>query len=93
MKTALVVAIVVVLSASNSASPPTDPRDFCNAVETIRRALPRPTSGFARIVGGVGLQRRCWREDLLNQYWISGDPCQTAGVHGPLRISVRSGKA
>jgi heavy metal efflux system protein len=29
---------------------------------------------------GVGLQRRCWREDLLNQYWISGSPCQTAVI-------------
>jgi len=32
-------------------------------------------------------------EDLLNQYWISGSPCQTAGVHVLLRISVRDGKA
>ena len=64
-----------------------------DARETFGARPLAQVNGFARMKAGVGLQRRCWCEDLLNQYWISGSPCQTARVHGPLRISVRRGKA
>src|SRR5665213_101171 len=35
-------------------------------LETIPAPHSRPKTEFARMKSGAGLQRRCWREDLLN---------------------------